>query len=165
MLMIWCDDIIPCHLAMNKPDYDVDITPSFSCLFSFHWLHCYMLNFWNFEYKFSLSSGTIDPRLEPHKCLFTSTWIGLAWLPYWPPRGQQVLHQRWILGFYCTQVTKYASKVIHPGIETQGRCNQMSKTGVSVATQKGIMSSKFFLKKLPKYNNEKGRNKLSWRQH
>ena len=36
------------------------------------------------------------------------------------------------------------SKGIHPGIETQGRCHQKSKTGVSVDPQKGLMYSKFF---------------------
>ena len=37
---------------------------------------------------------------------------------------------------------------IHPGSETQGRRHQKSKTGVSVAPQKGLMfSKKFFLKK------------------
>ena len=36
---------------------------------------------------------------------------------------------------------------IHPGFETQGRCHQKSKTGVSVSSQKGPVSSKFFLKK------------------
>ena len=34
------------------------------------------------------------------------------------------------------------------GFETQGRCQQKSKTGVSVAPQKGLMSSKKFFKKL-----------------
>ena len=34
----------------------------------------------------------------------------------------------------------------HSGLETQMRHHQMSKTGVSVAQQKGIMSSKLFLK-------------------
>ena len=37
---------------------------------------------------------------------------------------------------------------IHPGFETQGKCYQKSKTGVSVAPQKGLMSSKNF-KKVP----------------
>ena len=36
---------------------------------------------------------------------------------------------------------------IHSGFKTQGRHHQNSKTGVSVATQKGLMSSKKFLKK------------------
>ena len=37
---------------------------------------------------------------------------------------------------------------IHPGFETQGRCHQKSKTGVSVAPQKGLfVSSKNFKKK------------------
>ena len=39
---------------------------------------------------------------------------------------------------------------IHPGFETQGRHHQKSKTGVSVAPQKGLMSSKRFLKKKKK---------------
>ena len=33
---------------------------------------------------------------------------------------------------------------IHPDFETQGRHHQKSKTGVSVAPQKGLMSSKIF---------------------
>ena len=38
---------------------------------------------------------------------------------------------------------------IHPGFENQGRCHQKSKTGVSVAPQKGLVSSKkIFFKKL-----------------
>ena len=35
-----------------------------------------------------------------------------------------------------------ACKGIHHSFETQGRCHQKSKTGVSVAPQKGLMSSK-----------------------
>ena len=36
---------------------------------------------------------------------------------------------------------------IHPGFETQGRRHQKSKTGVSVAPRKGLMSSKNLFKK------------------
>ena len=36
---------------------------------------------------------------------------------------------------------------IHPGFETQSRRRQKSKTGVSVAPQKGLMSFTFVLKK------------------
>ena len=39
------------------------------------------------------------------------------------------------------KVTKYASKGIFPGFETQSRCHKKSKTRVSVAQQKGLMSS------------------------
>ena len=39
---------------------------------------------------------------------------------------------------------------IHPGFEFQGRCHQQSKTGVLVAPQKGMMSSKVFLKRKKK---------------
>ena len=34
--------------------------------------------------------------VSSHQCLFASTWIRMVWLPCWPPRGQQVSHQRWI---------------------------------------------------------------------
>ena len=55
-----------------------------------------------------------------------------------------VSHQRWIWGFHCVQVTKHASDGIHPGFETQGRRHHNSKkTAVSVARQKGLMSSKY----------------------
>ena len=37
---------------------------------------------------------------------------------------------------------------IHPGLETQDRHHQESKTVVSVTPQKGLMFSKFFLKVL-----------------
>ena len=33
---------------------------------------------------------------------------------------------------------------IYPGFETQSRCHQKSKTGVSVAPRKGLMSSRYF---------------------
>ena len=46
----------------------------------------------------TVSSGTIGPSFEPHQCLLTGMWIRMAQLPCWPPRGQQVSHQRWILG-------------------------------------------------------------------
>ena len=39
------------------------------------------------------------------------------------------------------------NKAAHSGFETQRRCHQKFKTGVSVAPQKGLMSSKNFLKK------------------
>ena len=42
---------------------------------------------------------------------------------------------------------KARKRGIHPGFETQGRRDQKSKTGVSVAPQKGLVSSKFFFKK------------------
>ena len=39
-------------------------------------------------------------------------------------------------------------RAAHSGFETQRRCQQQSNTGVSVNPQKGLMSSKFFFKKL-----------------
>ena len=46
----------------------------------------------------------------------------------------------------CTPPSS-ANKAAHSGFETQRRHHQKSKTGVSVAPQKGLMSSKIFLKK------------------
>ena len=46
------------------------------------------------------------------------------------------------------QVMKYTSKGIHSGFETQDRHHQKSKAGVSVAPQKGLMSSIFLKIKL-----------------
>ena len=40
------------------------------------------------------------------------------------------------------QERKHADEEIHPGFGTHGRCHQKSKTGVSAAAQKGLMSSK-----------------------
>ena len=37
------------------------------------------------------------------------------------------------------------NKAAHSGFETQRRCHVKSKTGVSVAPQKGLVSSNFFL--------------------
>ena len=91
-------------------------------------------------------SGMIDPGLVTHQCLFTSTWIEMTWLSCWSPKGQQVSHQRWIWGFCCMQVMNHVSKVIHPDFETQGRCHQKSKTGVSVPDKKNWWPPKHFKK-------------------
>ena len=61
---------------------------------------------------------------------------GMAQLPCWLPRGQQVSQQRGIWGFHCTQVTKHVSVDIHPSFKTQSRRHQKSKTGISVDPQK-----------------------------
>ena len=71
------------------------------------------------------------------------TWIKKAYL-LWSPYHQQVSHQRWIWGTACRQESEWER---HPGCKTQGRHHQKSKTGVSVAPWKGLMSSKNFLKK------------------
>ena len=46
------------------------------------------------------------------------------------------------------------NKAAHSGFETQRRCHQKSKTGVTVAAQKGLMSYKIFLKKLSNSKNK-----------
>ena len=80
----------------------------------------------------------LAPLLEPHQCLFAGTWKKMVQLPCWLPKGQQVSHHRWIQGLSCTQATKHTSKRIHPGFKTQRRYHQKSKTGLSVAPQKGL---------------------------
>ena len=69
----------------------------------------------------------------PYTCLYSVHH-------YWWKR--QVSYQRWIGGIRCAQARKHVSDIIHPGFETQGRCHQKSKTGVSVAPQKGLVSYK-----------------------
>ena len=53
-----------------------------------------------------------------------------------------------------------STQEIHPGFETQGRCHQKSKTGVSVAPRKELMSSKNLKKKKGLNNSDivKSRN-------
>ena len=46
-------------------------------------------------------------------------------------------------------------EAVHSGFETQRRHHQKSKTGVSVAPQKEIMSSKNFLKKITPMTDRK----------
>ena len=66
--------------------------------------HTLMLPLWD--------SLMLDFVLEPQQCLYASTWIETARLPW----GQQVLYQRWIWGICCVKVTMYAIKEIHPGL-------------------------------------------------
>ena len=83
-----------------------------------------------------------EPQPEPLPMLVdtsVSMWIKKVWLPCWPLSSQQVSHQRWTWESH-KQKSKHR---IHPGFETQGRCLQKSKTGVSVLPPtKGLMSSK-----------------------
>ena len=59
----------------------------------------------------------------------------------------KVLHQRWISGnIYHTHLHSL-NKAVHSGFETQRRCHQKSKTGVSVAPQMKMCPTNFFLKK------------------
>ena len=39
-----------------------------------------------------------------------SMYIKKAWLPFWPPRGKQVSHQRFIRGIHCMQVRKLQAR-------------------------------------------------------
>ena len=88
--------------------------------------------------QWDTQSLTRAPPMLVCKCKYLDE---MAWLSCWPPRGQQVLHQRWIREIRCMQAMKHTCKGIHPGFETQGRHHQRSKTGVSVAPQKKLMDS------------------------
>ena len=93
---------------------------------------------WHFPDWPSCQSGPEPPAILVETS--ASTWIEKARLPCWPLYSQQVLHQRWIWGAHKRE----SMQGIHPGFEPQGRCHQKSKTGVSVVSQKGLMSSKNF---------------------
>ena len=60
-------------------------------------------------------------------CMYASMWIKTVRPPCWPPRYQQVWHQRWIWGFPWKRMRKHASEGIHTGFETQRRRYQKSK--------------------------------------
>ena len=73
------------------------------------------------------------------KCKSCCTmWKRMAQLECWLPRGWQVLHQRWISGnMYIFAKQKY--KATHSDFGTKRRCHLKSKTGLSVAPQKGLI--------------------------
>ena len=72
-------------------------------------------------------------------------WIGTAWLPYWPPSGQQVSHQRWIEDsvacmWWSMQVRDPLS-LWNPGQTSP----EVQNKGISGPTKK-LMSSNLFWK-------------------
>ena len=83
-------------------------------------------------------------------CRCASMWIKKAQLQCQQViKGQQVLHQKWIWGIHCTQISYHASKGFILGFELQGRRHQKSKTEVWVTPQKWLMSSKKLFLKSP----------------
>ena len=51
-------------------------------------------------------------------------------LPYWPPRGRQVLHQRWIWGIHCAQARKHTSEGSSPEVQNRGISGPTKRTHV-----------------------------------
>ena len=52
-------------------------------------------SYYRSQFKLSKCKNMVsDPGIEPHQCLFASIWMRMARVPRWPPRGQQVSHQR-----------------------------------------------------------------------
>ena len=76
--------------------------------------------------------------------LCESTWIKNGSLPCWQPRGQSTVTQE--LNLRSPLHTGY-KQVTYPGLETQDRHHQKSKTGISVAPQKTDVLQ-FFLRKI-----------------
>ena len=50
-------------------------------------------------------------------------------------------------GTTVEEISFHCKQEMHPGFETQGRHHKKSKTGVSVAPQKGLVSYKNFYEK------------------
>ena len=71
-------------------------------------------------------SGTIDPELEPHQCLFASMWIRTGQLPCWSARSQQVSHQRWIWGLSCIFIVTAVHIVMARHIRVTALCGLKS---------------------------------------
>ena len=93
--------------------------------------------------RVSASSHTVrllhDRSQSPYlsvQCLFTSMWMRTAQLPCWLPYGQWVSHQSLISENIHHMPPPSVSKATHCNFETQRRCHQKPKTGVSVASQK-----------------------------
>ena len=85
-----------------------------------------------------LNGNSVGLNPEPPPMLVgtsASTWMESAWLPCWLLYSQQVLHQRWIWGSHRQE----SIKGIQPGIKTQGRYHQKSKTGFSSPTKRIYM--------------------------
>ena len=57
------------------------------------------------------------------------------------------------------------NKAAHSGFESQRRCHQKSKTGVSVASQKGLMSSNFFFKKSLLFHSPQSTHIVTCEEH
>ena len=57
------------------------------------------------------------------------------------------------------------NKAAHSGFETQRRRHQKSKTGVSVAPQKGLMSSKIYIYNKKQFLFKTDEVRLSTRSH
>ena len=85
--------------------------------------------------------SSLEPPPMPAKTS-AAMWIKKAWLPCWSLYSQHVSHQRWIWGIHCAQA-RNPQWFWNPG----QRHHQKSKIGVSVAPQKGLMSSKNLKKK------------------
>ena len=66
-------------------------------------------------------------------------------------KSQQVLHKRWIWGIYCLQVRKHASKGSILALKPSTDVIRSPKQ----APEKGLMSSKFFFKKIKREDRQK----------
>ena len=75
-------------------------------------------------------------------------WIKKARLPCWPLYSQQVLHQRWISGIHCTQVTKHASEGSTLALKPRGDVARSPKQGYQCPTKRSYVLQKILKKVL-----------------
>ena len=97
--------------------------------------------------------------LNPHQCL----WIVVCW--YVDQKGlATMLAAKRLAGVAPEESggSEESRHGIHPGFETQGRCHQKFKKGVSVGPQKGLVLSNFFFLKKASYRS--GWGPQSWTQ-
>ena len=69
-------------------------------------------------------------------------WMEKAQLPCWPLYSQQVLHQRWISGIHCMQVTKHASDGSTLALKPRGDVTRSPKQGYQWPHEKDLCPPK-----------------------
>ena len=99
----------------------------------------YVIGIFLLNLKFSFTVSWTNPGTQPllHACGECN----------WPPRGQQVSHQRWIWGIYCMHVRKHASKGSTLALKPRADAPEVAKTGNSSPTKWTRVLQTFFLKK------------------
>ena len=120
----------------------------FSLIFFFISLSCSLIFLaftwceWALKSSFHSSSGIAHSVRVP---VYTgaSMWIKLAQSPCWPPRSQQVLHQRWI---HCTQAMKHARQGSTLALKPRGDVTRNPKHGYQWPQERTDVLQKRILK-------------------
>ena len=85
---------------------------------------------------YTVNGDTVGPGFEPHQCLLVHMWKRVAGVTPEVNLKELLTHTP----------PPSVNKAAHSGFQTQRRCHQKSKTGVSAAPQKGLMSFKNLIK-------------------